>query len=68
MTDTVWPKFLTVEEIADVMRVSKMTVYRLIHEGELEGKRIGRCFRVTEDSFTEYLKRAYEVPDTTETV
>ena len=40
-------KFLTVAEVAAVMRVSKMAVYRLIHSGELEAVRFGRSFRVT---------------------
>ena len=30
-------KFLTVAEVAEIMRVSKMTVYRLVHSGELTG-------------------------------
>ena len=28
-------RFLTVAEVAEVMRVSKMTVYRLVHAGEI---------------------------------
>lgn len=40
------PQFLTVTEVAEVMRVSKMTVYRLIHAGELPAIRVGRSFRV----------------------
>lgn len=48
--------FLTVPEIAATMRVSKMTVYRLIHEGELESIRVGRSFRVPEESFRAYLR------------
>jgi excisionase family DNA binding protein len=39
-------KFLTVAEVATVMRVSKMTVYRLVHSGELASVRVGRSFRV----------------------
>ena len=35
-------KFLTVAEVASIMRVSKMTVYRLVHSGELEAIRVGR--------------------------
>lgn len=34
--------FLTVAEVADIMRVSKMTVYRLVHSGELPAVRFGR--------------------------
>lgn len=48
-------KFLTVAEVADIMRVSKMTVYRLVHAGELPAVRVGRSFRVNERAVTEYL-------------
>ena len=40
--------FLTVAEVASLMRVSKMTVYRLVHGGELSAVRVGRSFRVPE--------------------
>lgn len=41
-------RFLTVAEVAEVMRVSRMTVYRLVHSGELPAIRFGRSFRVPE--------------------
>jgi excisionase family DNA binding protein len=41
-------RFLTVAEVADVMRVSSMTVYRLVHSGELPAVRFGRSFRIPE--------------------
>ena len=53
------PKFLTVAEVAAMMRVSKMTVYRLVHSGELPAVRVGRSFRVPEDQVNEYLQRSY---------
>ena len=40
------PRFMTVTEVADIMRVSKMTVYRLIHSGEMPAIRVGKSFRV----------------------
>jgi len=52
-------KFLTVAEVATTMRVSKMTVYRLVHGGELEAVRVGRSFRVPESAVEEYLRKAY---------
>ena len=52
-------KFLTVAEVAAVMRVSKMTVYRLVHNGELPAVRVGRSFRVSEDDVNEYLKNSF---------
>lgn len=43
-------RFLTVAEVAELMRVSKMTVYRMIHAGELPAVKFGRSFRVPESS------------------
>jgi excisionase family DNA binding protein len=52
-------KFLTVAEVAATMRVSKMTVYRLVHNGELPAVRVGRSFRVTEEDVNEYLRKSF---------
>jgi excisionase family DNA binding protein len=52
-------RFLTVAEVAAIMRVSKMTVYRLVHSGELEAIRVGRSFRVPEQAVTGYLREAF---------
>ena len=52
-------RFLTVAEVAAMMRVSKMTVYRLVHGGELPAVRVGRSFRVTEDDVNEYLRKSF---------
>jgi excisionase family DNA binding protein len=40
------PRYMTPNEVAADLRVSSMTVYRLIHSGELPAVRIGRSFRV----------------------
>jgi excisionase family DNA binding protein len=47
---------LTVAEIAAQMRVSKMTVYRLVQSGALTGIRFGRSYRVSETSVQQYLE------------
>ena len=52
-------KFLTVAEVAAVMRVSKMTVYRMVHAGELPAVRVGRSFRVPEKAVHDYLRAAF---------
>ena len=41
------------------MRVSKMTVYRLVHAGELEAVRVGRSFRVPENAVADYLSKSF---------
>lgn len=53
------PKFLTIAEVASMMRVSKMTVYRLVHGGDLPAVRVGRSFRVLEEDVDEYLRKSF---------
>ncbi len=50
---------LTVAEVAARMQVSKMTVYRLVHSGDLPAVRIGRSFRVPRTVVEDYLRGAY---------
>ena len=52
-------KFLTVAEVATAMRVSKMTVYRLVHGGEVPAIRVGRSFRVPEQAVHDYLRDSF---------
>ncbi|MBV8933210.1 MAG: helix-turn-helix domain-containing protein [Kutzneria sp.] len=52
-------RFLTVAEVAVLMRVSKMTVYRLVHSGDLPAVRVGKSFRVPEEAVHAYLENAY---------
>ena len=51
-------RFLTVAEVAAMMRVSKMTVYCLVHNGDLPAVRVGRSFRVEKD-VNEYLRKSF---------
>jgi len=53
------PGFLTVPETAERMRVSKMTVYRLIRSGKLPAVQIGKTYRVKETDLEEYLDASY---------
>ncbi|TCK25247.1 AlpA family transcriptional regulator [Pseudonocardia endophytica] len=50
--------FLTVAEVAERMRVSRMTVYRLVHSGELPAVRFGRSFRVPPEAVDELIESA----------
>jgi len=52
-------RFLTVAEVASLMRVSKMTVYRLVHGGDLTAVRVGRSFRVPEHAVHASLRGAF---------
>lgn len=47
---------LTVREVAETMRVSTMTVYRLIRAGELPAIRVGKHFRIRVEDLDTYLE------------
>jgi len=51
--------FLTAAEVAAILRVSTMTVYRLIKAGQLAAVRVGKSYRVREDDVDRYLARTY---------
>ena len=52
-------RFLTVAEVADILRVSSMTVYRLIKAGDLRALRVGKSYRLTEDDVDQYLAAGF---------
>jgi excisionase family DNA binding protein len=45
----------TVAEVADHMRVSNMTVYRLIKAGEVRAVRVGKSYRIRQRDLEAYL-------------
>jgi excisionase family DNA binding protein len=54
-------RFRTVSEVAALLRVSNMTVYRLINSGELPAVRIGRSFRLPAADVDQYVaQRLYK--------
>ena len=55
-------RLLTVREVSQRLRVSDMTVYRLIHAGTLPAFRVGRSFRVSTREFAEYIARTQQRP------
>ncbi len=50
------PEVLTVEEVADLLRVDRKTAYAAIAEGSVPGvRRVGRCIRVSRDAILTWL-------------
>jgi excisionase family DNA binding protein len=49
-------RFLTVGEVAEMMRVSTMTVYRMVHSGEVPAIRFGRSFRIPESAVAQWMQ------------
>ena len=52
-------RFFTVAEVARQLRVSNMTVYRLIKSGQLPAVRVGRGYRMRDDDVRKYLNERY---------
>lgn len=59
MTEQLW----TAAEVAERLRVSTMTIYRLIRSGELPAVRIGRNYRVRQGDLEAYLEAQVVQPD-----
>lgn len=53
---------LTVAEVASMLRLSKMTIYRLMNSGRLPALRVGRSFRIPRDSVRNLLEESDNRP------
>lgn len=51
-------KSLSTQEVADMLRVSKSTVYDLIRKGEIHSFKIGRKVRFTQEDVDTYISRS----------
>lgn len=52
-------RFATVAEVAKRLRVSNMTVYRLVKSGQLPAVRVGRGYRIRETDLQRYLESRF---------
>lgn len=50
-------EFYLVEELAEKLRVSKMTIYRYIKVGKLSAHKIGKEFRIGKEEFDNFLEK-----------
>ncbi len=61
-------QLLTAAEVAERLRVSTMTVYRLIRAGDLPAVRVGRNYRVREQDLVQYLEDQVVEPESDDAV
>ena len=50
-------EFYLVEELAERLRVSNMTIYRYIKVGKVKAHKIGKEFRISKDEFNKFLDK-----------
>jgi excisionase family DNA binding protein len=52
-------KLLTVAEVAAILSLSRMTVYRMVNSGTLPALKVGRSVRIPEHVVLDYLRDSF---------
>ena len=53
-------KLYTLEEVSKIVMVTRRTLYKYINDGKLDAVKIGREWRVSEDSLNDFLRAGTE--------
>lgn len=56
-------RFLTPEEVADMLRVSPRTVNRWLNQGKLPGVKIGSRWRIEREDFERFIQESKGSPE-----
>jgi excisionase family DNA binding protein len=60
MPVTTPPKVYTVEEVAEILRVNPMTVYRMARDGRIKAFKVGTTWRITQEALDAFMRGAGE--------
>lgn len=52
-------KLYTLQEVADILRVSRQTIYNNIRKGTIQPTKYGKSYRVTEEQLQDLIKNGY---------
>ena len=52
-------KLYTLQEVADILRVTKQTLYNNIRKGKLQANKVGKEYRITEEQLKDIVKNGY---------
>jgi len=55
-------QILTIEELANYLKVSKSTLYKLVQEGKVPGQKVGRHWRFRRETIDRWLDRTSDGP------
>ncbi len=50
-----YPDILTTEDVCKLLKVSKNTIYKLIHSGQLKAKKIMRHYRIPKSELLHFM-------------
>ena len=56
-TENSIPLVLTVEELAQLLRIGRNTAYELVRSGQIRSIRIGKCYRIPRDAVIDFLTK-----------
>jgi len=56
--DKMKEKLLTINEIIEILKVSKLTIYRYIKAGKLPAYKVGRDYRIKQSEFQKFLEKS----------
>lgn len=51
---------MTVKEVSEYLRIAESTVYRLVQEGELPGRKVGGMWRFSRKGIEEWLSASVQ--------
>lgn len=58
-------KFYTIEEIADLLKVSYLTVFRWIQAGKLSAYKVGKQYRIDVQDLNNFLEKSKKYGNST---
>ena len=50
------PEIMTLRECRDILRIGKNTMLELLHEGRIEGFKVGNRWKIPKESLVEFIK------------
>ena len=54
-------KVYTLDEVADILKVTKRTLYSYVKEGKLTAVKMGKYWRVSEENLQAFISNGYPV-------
>lgn len=66
MNETEGNIVMIVREVSELLRLTESTVYKLLHEGKLPGRKVGGQWRISRKAIEEYLDTNVNIDITNE--
>lgn len=56
-TDTLQDQYYSIEEVAKMLKVAYLTVYRWVHANKLPAIKAGKQYRISQDNLSKFIER-----------